>query len=249
MKILLVGCGKMGSAMLSGWKKSGISGVEVIDPALGKDVGDLPKNFKPDYIVIAIKPQEMTNVLPSLKRFEGKIISIAAGKKIQFIAKLMGQRIIIRAMPNLPAVLGQGVTGAFCNKKLNAQQLEDASKILSAFGELVWLKKEAEIDAVTAISGSGPAYVFLFAEGMMEAAINMGFTKAAAKKLVFATLKGSINLAEKSGIELGELIKNVASKGGTTEAALEVFKAKNFKKIIADAAGAAKKRSIQLSDK
>lgn len=249
MKILLIGCGKMGSAMLSGWKRSGISGVEVIDPALGKEVGDLPKNYAPDYIVIAIKPQEMEKVLPTIAKFGGKVISIAAGKKIKFIMSHMGKRTIIRAMPNLPAVLGQGVTGAFANKQLTTMERKQVTQILSAFGELVWVKKESEIDSVTAISGSGPAYLFLFAEGMMEAAEKFGFNKVQAKQLVFTTLKGSLNLAEKSGLELSELINNVASKGGTTEAALKVFKKKNFKKIIGDAANAAKKRSMQLSDK
>lgn len=249
MKILLIGCGKMGSAMLNGWKKSGITGVEVIDPALGKEVGDLPKNFSPDYIVVAVKPQEMGNVLPTIAKFSGKVISIAAGKKIKFIMSHMGKRTIIRAMPNLPAVLGQGVTGAFSNKQLTTLERRDITKILSAFGELVWVKKESEIDMVTAISGSGPAYVFLFAQGLIEAAENMGFNSNQAEMLVFGTLKGSLNLAEKSGMDLDELIKSVASKGGTTEAALKVFKAKNFKKIIGQAASAARKRSMQLSGK
>jgi pyrroline-5-carboxylate reductase len=145
--------------------------------------------------------------------------------------------------------LGQGVTGAVANKSLNENEQKEADQILSAFGKLVWVKKESDIDSVTAISGSGPAYVFLFAEAMMEAAKKYGFTKEQAKKLVFTTIKGSINLAEKSDMELDQLISNVASKGGTTEAALKQFKARNFKKIIVNAADAAKKRSFQLSDK
>jgi pyrroline-5-carboxylate reductase len=249
MKILLVGCGKMGSAMLNGWKKAGIKNVQVIDPALGKTVANLPKRYKPDYIVLAIKPQEIVNVLPQLKGLDGIVISIAAGKKISFIQKYMGIRHVVRAMPNLPALIGQGVTGAVVSKPLNSEKKKEVSNILSAFGKLVWVKKETDIDAITAISGSGPAYVFLFAEGMVEAAKNLGFTTQQARDLVFATIKGSANMAEGSKQELSELINNVASKGGTTEAALNVFKAKNFKKTIVEAANAAKKRSIQLSVK
>ena len=249
MKILLVGCGKMGSAMLDGWKKAGIKNVQIIDPALGKKVEDLPKRYRPNYIVLAIKPQEMANVLPSLKSIDGIVISIAAGKKISFIQKYMGIRHVVRAMPNLPAVLGQGVTGAVMSKPLSSDKKKEVDKILSAFGKLVWVKKEADIDAITAISGSGPAYVFLFAEGMVEAAKKFGFTNQQARDLVFATIKGSANMAEASDKELSELISNVASKGGTTEAALKVFKSKNFKKTIGMAADAAKKRSVQLSGK
>ena len=188
-------------------------------------------------------------MLPDLKSINGKVISIAAGKKISFIQKNMGQRLVVRAMPNLPAVLGQGVTGAVASKALGAADKKEVDKILSAFGKLVWVNKEADIDSITAISGSGPAYVFLFAEGMVEAAKKMGFSTAQARDLVFATIRGSANMAESSELELAELINNVASKGGTTEAALKVFKAKNFKKTIGLAAAAAKKRSVQLSGK
>ena len=248
MNILLIGCGKMGSSLLQGWKKSGIKNVQVIDPALGKTAAKIPVNFKPDYMVLAIKPQSFAAVLPELKKYNCPAISIAAGKSIKSIKKLLGNRVIIRAMPNLPATIGMGVTGVFSASKLNPMAKKQVTSLLAACGSVIWLKKEEDINKITAISGSGPAYVFLFAESMVKAAEKLGFSVEQANELVFSTMLGSLKMAEKSDVSLASLITNVASKGGTTEAALKIFKSRKFGSIIDSAVQAAYKRAQQLAD-
>jgi pyrroline-5-carboxylate reductase len=249
MKILLVGCGKMGSAMMNGWKKAGIRDIQIVDPALGKDFSALPKNYQPDYVVLAVKPQSFAETLPEFKVFaKAAFISIAAGKTIKSIRKFLPKSLVVRTMPNLPAVVGQGITAAYTDAKLSNAIKADVEKILKANGKLVWVKKEADLDSVTAISGSGPAYVFLFANAMIEAAVDLGLSCDMAKELVLETIKGSIALAESAKEDLVTLKRNVTSKGGTTEAALKIFENKNILRVtVKKAAKAAKARAKQLS--
>ena len=249
MKILLVGCGKMGSAMMNGWKKARIKDIKIVDPALGKDFSALPKNYHPDYVVIAVKPQSFSETLPSLKPFSKAIfISIAAGKTIKSIQKLLPKSAVVRTMPNLPAIIGQGITAAFTSAKLSANIKAGVEKILKANGKLVWVKKEADLDSVTAISGSGPAYLFLFADALAQAGVELGLSKDLSKELALQTIKGSVSLAELAKEDLLTLKQNVTSKGGTTEAALKVFEGKDaLRKLVTKAAKAAQKRSKELS--
>lgn len=249
MNLLLIGCGKMGTSLVQGWQKSGIKNIQIVDPALGKTIDKLPANFKPDYLVVAIKPQAFASVLPDFKKFDGKVISIAAGKSIKSIKKLLGaNRVIIRAMPNLPATIGLGVTGVYSASKLKPDEQKEITKLLTACGEVIWLKKEQDIDKITAISGSGPAYVFLFIDSMLKAAEKLGFSPEQANKIVINTLLGSTKMLEKLELSASQLMQNVASKGGTTEAALKVFKSKKFGNIINSAVQAAFKRAGQLSE-
>jgi pyrroline-5-carboxylate reductase len=247
MKVLLVGCGKMGSSLLKGWKKAGIKSIKIVDPYLKKTWADLPKTFKPDYVVIAVKPQEIGAVYPKIKKYKATVISIAAGISINAIAAGVGNKPIIRAMPNLPATIGKGITGAFASPKVSASQKQAAGKLLKATGKLVWVEGEDDIDSVTAISGSGPAYVFLFMQHMVQAGVYLGLDIADAKKLVLETFKGASYLAEKEE-SLADLITKVASKGGTTEAALKVFLNKDIlKSVVITATKAAKRRAKELA--
>jgi pyrroline-5-carboxylate reductase len=249
MKILLVGCGKMGSAMMNGWKKAGLKDIKIVDPALGKEFSALPKDYQPDYVVIAVKPQSFGDTLPALKEFSKAVsISIAAGKTIKSIQRFLPQSAVVRTMPNLPAIIGQGITAAFTSAKLSGATKADVEKILKANGKLAWVKKEADLDAVTAISGSGPAYVFLFADALVEAGVELGLSKELSKELALQTIKGSVELAEAAKEDLLTLKQNVTSKGGTTEAALKVFESKDvLRALVKKAAKAAQKRAKELS--
>ncbi len=260
MKILLIGCGKMGSAMLNGWLKSGVKAgdIAVVDPfaklgkkiAVYKSLAKLSKTYVPDVIILAVKPQNLNEVLPELARFnKALVVSIIAGKTIAYIEKHLKSSVIIRTMPNLPAVIGKGVIGAVANKVLSAKNKALVVKLLKPCGKLVWFKDEKLINTVTAISGSGPAYVFLFAQGLVEAGVALGLDEKTAKLLALETIKGSVLLAENASESLEQLKINVTSKGGTTEAALKVLEQKNaLKTLIKQAATQAKQRALELSE-
>lgn len=260
MQILLVGCGKMGSAILNGWLKNakeiGIknTSINVIDPKAKpingvkfyKDISALPKNYNPDFVFLAIKPQEINEVIRKLAIFsKACFVSILAGTKIEKIKN--GNKIsVVRAMPNLPATIGQGITALFSSDKINKSSVE---KLFTAIGQVLWLKKEEQLDAVTAISGSGPAYVFSFMQELIAVARKLGLEEKAAKQLVLTTFAGSIELAKQSKDALPQLIKNVASKGGTTEAALGIFNYNNMlSEIISMAVQKAHSRAKELSN-
>lgn len=257
MKILLIGCGKMGSAILGGWLSSGISlsQITIIDPVYKGEIegydtlADLPENYAPDYVLLAVKPQNLDEVAPQLARFsKATMISIVAGKKIAYFKKYLPNFVVIRTMPNLPALIGKGITAAVASEELGKEEKERVERLLKPCGKLVWLDNEELIDSVTAISGSGPAYVFLFADSMVEAAVELGLDAETAKALVFETIKGSIDLAEISGDNLATLKQNVTSKGGTTEAALAVLEDKDIlRTLVKQAIKQAKKRALELS--
>lgn len=257
MKILLIGCGKMGSGLLDGWQKSGIAAADitVVDPFYeGKITSygfaeDINKNYTPDFVLLAVKPQNIDEIMPHLKRFSGAVfISIIAGKTIAYFRKQLPNAVIIRTMPNLPALIGKGITAAVAGQKLEAKVKSAVIKLLEPCGKLIWLDDENLINSVTAISGSGPAYVFLFAQSLIEAGQELGLDEATAKELVLETIKGSIALAETSGDNLVTLKENVTSKGGTTAAALEVLETGDaLKKLIKTASKQAKLRAEELA--
>lgn len=265
-KILLVGCGKMGSAMLKGWldnkhPKKNIHIIEKISantlPATTyENPAEIEKGWKPDVIVFAIKPQEADFALPEYAKFTNALfISIMAGKSIASMQKHLGKKAaIVRAMPNLPASIGMGITAYVANKSVTAHQKEISYQLFNAFGTAIEVQKEAAMDAVTAISGSGPAYLFYFIECFVQAAKKVGLEEHTARVLAMATIRGSAGLVNEklqnqNFNDIQQLRKDVTSKGGTTEAALDVLmdKKSGLLQLLTRAVNAAKNRSKSLS--
>jgi pyrroline-5-carboxylate reductase len=207
---------------------------------------------KADIIVLSVKPQSMTDALESIRDAVSSkklVISIAAGVKTSRIAKILGNVAIIRAMPNTPALIGEGASALFANNKAKPM-LEEAKSIFSAVGKTVVIEDEDLIDAVTAVSGSGPAYYFLLMEEMIKAAVKLGLSKEAAKDLVLQTAKGAALLAieaDDRGESPAQLRQKVTSPGGTTEAALKVFAEGKIGKLISAAITRARDRGRELA--
>jgi pyrroline-5-carboxylate reductase len=205
-----------------------------------------------DVLVLSVKPQNMADALQTIKgsvRHSTLIISIAAGIRIAKIAAVLGDMPIVRVMPNMPALIGEGASAIFANAKARPM-MDKAMKMFSAVGKTVIVDNEDLIDAVTALSGSGPAYFFALMEEMIKTGHDLGLPPEIAKILVLQTAKGAAMLAterDKIGESPSELRRKVTSPGGTTEAALKVFAAKNFPQLIADALAAARNRSKELS--
>jgi len=257
-RILLIGAGKMGGALLAAWLKAGAGSITVVEPnasfadsrvTVKRKLGEV--SDIPDVVLLAVKPQSLDMLLPELAtKFSDKplYLSIAAGKTLSYFEKHLGDAAIVRAMPNTPALIGKGISAVVANKNASDAQRQLATQVLKAAGDVVWLEDESLMDAVTAVSGSGPAYAFLFMESLIEAAIAQGLPEDIAKKLVVETVHGAAELARKSGESLEQLRKNVTSPGGTTEAALAVFmKNDALKKLIAEAVRCAVKRSKELA--
>ncbi len=264
--LVLVGAGKMGAALLKGWLDNGLDrkAVVVIDPkppadsaaflaAAGvKELPAAPKAIKAKVIVVAVKPQIIGDVLPGLRGLVGRgtiILSIAAGTTLANLAAGIGDdSAIVRSIPNTPAQVGRGITAAIANEHVAKSGRALVTRLLEAVGEVVWVDDESLIDAVTAVSGSGPAYVFLLAEALAEAAVAAGLDPHSAAKLARATVTGAGELLYQSDLPAEHLRKNVTSPKGTTEAALKVLMAKNgLTPLMKKAVAAAKKRSRQLS--
>lgn len=206
-----------------------------------------------DIVVIAVKPQVINEALESIadefKSGDKVAVSIAAGIPVKSIKKVLGDVPVVRVMPNTPALIGEGASALFADEKAR-QHLEQITPIFSAVGKDVVLDDESLIDAVTAISGSGPAYFFLMMESLIHTAVEMGLSADIAEELVLHTASGAAGLAlesTKDNINVTELRRRVASPGGTTEAALEVFKKAGFKGIVRNGAIAAYRRSHELS--
>lgn len=259
-KILLIGAGKMGGALLSAWINKGVSAstITVIDPnaqlttAGVNQINSLSETSADvDCIVLAVKPQSMDDVLRTLaaKKSKAMIISIAAGKTLGYFEKHLGAETpIVRAMPNTPAIVGKGISALIANENVSDEQRQLAECLLRAAGRTVWLNDEAQMDAVTAISGSGPAYVFLFLDALIAAGIAQGLPQDVAAQLAIQTVRGSVKLAQKSEESLEQLRRNVTSPGGTTEAALNVLMKDNaLERLLNDAVAAATKRSKELA--
>jgi pyrroline-5-carboxylate reductase len=240
--VVLAGAGKMGSAMLLGWLERGLKPANVIvqDPQLGSDAAQLMRKHgiraeasitslptPPAVIVAAVKPEVMGDVMPSLAKLAGPgtvLLSIAAGRSIaSFEALLPPHTAVVRAMPNTPAAIGRGITGAVGNAAMTEAQKSVCDQLLRAVGEVVWLDDERLIDAVTAVSGSGPAYVFLLTECLAQAGVKVGLASDLALALARATVSGSGELLRQSPLDPTTLRKNVTSPGGTTAAALNVL--------------------------
>jgi pyrroline-5-carboxylate reductase len=262
--LLLVGAGKMGSAMLDGWLARGLAPkrIAVIEPQPGKSVKALTRHglklnpkgkaAQASAIVIAIKPQTAPAAVPSLAAYVGKstlVLSIMAGRTLGFLQNaLPAGTAVVRAMPNTPASIGRGISVAVANKKVSPRQRKLASELLAAIGKVEWVEDETLIDAVTALSGSGPAYVFLLAEAMTKAGIAAGLPAPLAARLARETVAGSGELLHRSELDPTTLRQNVTSPGGTTAAALEVLMGPGgFDELLTKAIAAATRRSRELA--
>jgi len=261
--ILLVGCGRMGSAMLSGWREQGLGASVAVDPAPGAaasagsdltvvaDAGAIPGSFAPAAVVLAVKPQNAADTLPLYRRYVGKAVflSIMAGRTIGGIRALLGEgAAIVRAMPNTPAAVRQGVTVACPGPGVDAAQRALCERLLQAIGVVAMVDDEALLDPVTAVSGSGPAYVFLLAELMEKAAIEQGIPADLARLLARQTVSGSGALLAASAEDAAALRVAVTSPAGTTERALSVLMAPDaWPEAVSRAIAAATVRSRELA--
>lgn len=265
VSIVLVGAGNMGGAMMGGWLENGIAGaqINVLDPAPPADMvqfinkhqinhqTDVKNLSAPDVLLVAVKPQIMGDVLDSVRSLMGAstvVVSVAAGKTLAFMQAHLGEGAMVRAMPNTPALIQRGITVACGNPQVSKLQREHVLALLGATGSVEWIDDETLMDAVTAVSGSGPAYVFHLAEALGDAAIAAGLPEALGRKLALETIAGAGALMMASDVEPAQLRKNVTSKGGTTQAALEVLMGEDgFPSLLERAVSAASKRSRELS--
>ncbi|MFN3077828.1 MAG: pyrroline-5-carboxylate reductase [Alphaproteobacteria bacterium] len=268
-RVLLVGCGKMGGALLAGWVDLGMGADKIVvvetDPDQRQTVrtrhgvsafasaSDLPESFHPDVVVLAVKPQAMADVVPGYRRFAGGesvFLSIAAGKPIGWFAeRLAAHTPIVRAMPNTPAAIRRGMTVACADPQVSPLQRQRCDALLTAVGEVAWVEEESLMDAVTAVSGSGPAYVFLLVEALTRAGTTAGLSAGLAGRLARATVVGSgALLGEAVAMEPATLRQNVTSPGGTTAAALAVLMAPDgLEVLMTRTVEAAARRSRELS--
>lgn len=259
--LVLLGCGKMGSAMLAGWLKDGLpeTSVWVLDPfpsdwvkSTGVHINtDLPRN--PAIVLIAVKPQMMGEALPSMQALgngDTLFVSVAAGTSIATFAEVLGENTpIIRSMPNTPAAIGRGITALVGNAQSTADHMELAEGLLKAVGQTVRLDNEGQMDAVTGVSGSGPAYVFHLIETLAAAGEAQGLSAELSMQLAKATVGGAGTLAEDASEDPAQLRVNVTSPNGTTQAALEVLMdaESGFPKLLEKAVAAATNRSKELA--
>ncbi|GAA3841432.1 pyrroline-5-carboxylate reductase [[Pseudomonas] carboxydohydrogena] len=259
--IVLAGAGKMGGAMLSGWLAQGVAAdrLAVIDPAPSDDITSLTaKGLRINpaqpgdvaVLVMAVKPQMFADAAPQLRTLVKPatlVISIMAGMPIAKLSQACGGK-VVRAMPNTPAAIGRGITVAVAEAGVGQQQRDIADALLRATGSVEWIDDEALMDAVTAVSGSGPAYVFLLAEELARAGIAAGLSPELATRLARETVAGSGELLHRSELSSETLRKNVTSPGGTTAAALEVLMGPGgFQPLLTRAVAAATKRSRELA--
>lgn len=268
MKIVFLGGGNMANALIGGLTGKGFAGTDitVIEPhaenreRLNRDFGVVTREAADqagadvaaaDVVVLAVKPQSMKEaVAPLAAHLKGQlVVSIAAGLRFDALSRWLGGHAkIVRTMPNTPALVGAGITGLWAAPAVSTAERDAAARILGAVGETVWIDDEAKMDAVTAVSGSGPAYVFLFIEALQQAGAELGFDAETARKLAIGTVLGAAKLAAGSPEPASVLRERVTSKGGTTFAALEVMAAKGVKEGIVAGVHAANARGQELGD-
>ncbi len=265
MKITFLGGGNMATALIGGMRQQGFSapGIQVVEPvdaARDRLTDAFGVRCAPaidaaamncEVWVLAVKPQHMREAVAPLAGRLGDrlVVSIAAGVRLADLGGwLGGHRQLVRAMPNTPALIGAGITGLYADPAVGRDGRERAEKIVSAVGTAVWVDDEAKMDAVTAVSGSGPAYVFYFIEAMQEAAIGLGLEAEVARRLAIETVLGAARLAHGSSDPAAVLRERVTSKGGTTEAALRSFDADGIKAAIERGIRAAEARGRELGE-
>ncbi len=258
--LLLVGCGKMGGAMLAGWRERGLSEVIVVDPNLPeapagtrlvRDPSAIPPAFSPAAVVLATKPQEAPASLPQYARFAGTsvFVSVMAGKTVASMRTLLGDgAAVVRAMPNTPAAVRQGFSVAYASTGTTTVQRALADTLLGSTGEVAWVEEEGLLDPVTAVSGGGPAYVFLLVEVLEAAAREQGIPPDLARRMARATVAGSGALLAASPEDAAVLRRNVTSPKGTTERALAVLMEEGaWPALMSRAIAAATARSRELA--
>ncbi|MBI1938854.1 MAG: pyrroline-5-carboxylate reductase [Ignavibacteriales bacterium] len=265
MKISIIGCGNMGltyARSFTQYHKSNKNDLILVakNEEHAKKLAELnigavtigidEKSLHCDVLILAIKPQDLNTITPILNgkiKHDALVISILAGIKIERLKNSLQHEYIVRAMPNMPAQYGMGITVYTASDKVNIHHISTVENLLSTTGRTFMIEDENLMDGVTAVSGSGPAYFYYFVQAMIETAKNMGFEESLAELLVLQTMHGSYHVINNSDLDLGMLIKKVASKGGTTEAALEVLKKNNFADIFSSAILRAEARSKELS--
>jgi pyrroline-5-carboxylate reductase len=265
MKITFIGGGNMAVALIGGLRNKGFSaaGMQVVDPveqARDRLTEVFGVRCAPaidaaalncEVLVLAVKPQQMKEALaPALGKLTDQlVVSIAAGLRLDDISRwLGGHRKLVRTMPNTPSLIGAGITGLYADASVDLEGRMTAEKILAAVGRTVWIEDETMMDAVTAVSGSGPAYVFYFIEAIEAAARNLGFDGVTARTLAVETFLGAARLADSTAEPVSLLRERVTSKGGTTAAALDAFDADDIRAAIERGVQAANARGRELGD-
>jgi len=267
MGLLLIGCGKMGGAMLEGWLDQGVpkDSIRIVehsaehaqslrdthDIVVVDDIADIEDGFPADIVILAVKPQGMDDAAEACKRFAdgSTFLSIAAGKTISYFEDHLGSdAAVIRVMPNTPAAVRRGISVACANANVAARAKDQCTNLLETIGEVAWVEDEALMDPVTAVSGSGPAYVFYMTECLAQAGVKAGLSEELATQLARATISGAGELMRQSQTDASQLRINVTSPGGTTQAALEVLMAEDgISPIMDKAVDAATRRSKELA--
>ncbi|MBF4555959.1 pyrroline-5-carboxylate reductase [Pseudomonas sp. p50] len=264
-RIAFIGAGNMAASLIGGLRAKGLDATQIraSDPGAetrarvnaehGIEVfADNAEAIQgADVVVLAVKPQAMKAVCeairPSLKPNQ-LVVSIAAGITCSSMNNWLGDQPIVRCMPNTPALLRQGVSGLFATEHVTAEQREQAQELLSAVGIALWLNEEQQLDAVTAVSGSGPAYFFLLIEAMTAAGVKLGLPAEIAAQLTLQTALGAAHMAVASDVDAAELRRRVTSPAGTTEAAIKSFQAGGFEALVEKALGAAAHRSAEMAE-
>ena len=264
-RIAFIGAGNMAASLIGGLRAKGLDATQIraSDPGaetrarvnaehgieVFADNADAIQGA--DVVVLAVKPQAMKAVCeairPSLKPNQ-LLVSIAAGITCASMNNWLGDQPIVRCMPNTPALLRQGVSGLFATEHVTAEQREQAQELLSAVGIALWLNEEQQLDAVTAVSGSGPAYFFLLIEAMTAAGVKLGLPAEIAAQLTLQTALGAAHMAVASDVDAAELRRRVTSPAGTTEAAIKSFQAGGFEALVEKALGAAAHRSAEMAE-
>jgi pyrroline-5-carboxylate reductase len=263
MNIAFIGGGNMATALIGGMRRAGAAhrvSVLEIDAERGRQLAAEHGAAvhatagawlgESDVVVLAVKPQQLHGAVESIKPFLARplVLSIAAGVRASTLARWLATDVIVRTMPNTPALIGAGITGAAALGGVTPEQRAAAEQILRAVGDVIWFDDESKLDPVTALSGSGPAYVFFFIEAMQQAAAQMGLSEAQGRSLAVQTFLGAAQLAAASPEPAAVLRQRVTSKGGTTAAALASFETDNVKEAIVRALHAANARARELGD-
>jgi len=264
-RIAFIGAGNMAASLIGGLRAKGLEASQIRASDPGADTRARVSNEHGietfadnaeaiqgvDVIVLAVKPQAMKAVCESLRpslQPHQLVVSIAAGITCASMNTWLGEQPIVRCMPNTPALLRKGVSGLYATAEVTAEQRDQAQELLSAVGIAVWLEQEQQLDAVTAVSGSGPAYFFLLIEAMTAAGVKLGLPHEVAEQLAEQTALGAANMAVDSDVDAAELRRRVTSPGGTTQAAIESFQAGGFEALVEKALGAAAHRSAEMAE-
>lgn len=263
--IAFIGAGNMARAIIGGLLENGFAAANILasepDVARLEDLAGQGLNVTSDnaaavaaadIVVLAVKPQIMkavaTELAPAVQARQPLVISIAAGIDLAALERWLGGAVaLVRCMPNTPALVQTGASGLFANSRVSDSQRQQATRILEAVGIALWVQEEAELDAVTAISGSGPAYYFLMMEAMTAAGVRLGLGEETARALTLQTALGAARMASRSDVDPAELRRRVTSPNGTTERAINTFQAEGFEAMVEHALTACRDRSVELA--